>query len=352
MIKNLYQRHGIKAEVRDYQERICEKSFNFLNTGNSVMIESPTGSGKSCMAMTTAKLLEDAYPGLRVGWATMRRNNLAQAERENSDKGFNLDLKLISMFDKNPPEVDLLIVDEGHHDSTTSMNRIHYISKPKFVMGATATPVRADKAALFFKKTVRDANTRYLVKQGYLAQFNHFSIPDWEPSTVADIYCRDKKKWGKSAIFFRTLGECEDCAYFLRSNGVKVEIVTGESDRDAQLAQFENGDVDVIVNMMVLTEGYDNPRMQSVFCRPSTQGPSKQMIGRVMRRNGNMVKNVIQSANTKWEFTKEADALGTFKIHNGIWVPVKDKGDLMEQEISNSLATLSKIAQGLVIDKK
>jgi len=348
MIKNLYRKYGIKAEVRDYQERICEKTFNFLNSGNSVMIESPTGSGKSCMALTSAKLLEDIYPGLRVGWATMRRNNLAQAERENFEKGFNLDMKLISMFDKNPPEVDLLIVDEGHHDSTTSMNRIHSISKPKFVLGATATPVRSDKAALFFKKTVRDANTRFLVKQGYLAQFNHFSIPDWKPSTVADVYCKDRKKWGKSAIFFRTLEECNDCAYFLRSNGVKVEVVTGESDREDQLERFENGDIDVIINMMVLTEGYDNPKMQTVFCRPSSQGPTKQMAGRVMRRNGEMVKNIVQSADTRYEFTKEADALGRYKIHNGIWVPIQDKGDLMEQEITNSLSILSKIAQGLI----
>ena len=351
MIKSLYSKYDIKSEVRDYQERICEKSFNLLDGGSSVMIESPTGSGKTNMLMTTCKLLEDKYPGIRVGWATMRRNNLAQAEKENAEKRFNLDLRLISMFEKNPTEVDVLVVDEGHHDATESMNNVHSKCKPKYVIGATATPVRADRAALYFKKTVRDANTRYLVKQGYLAQYNHFSINDWMPESVADTYCRDKKKWGKSVIFFRTMEECADCAYFLRSNKIRVEIVTGDSDRDQQIADFEAGKVDVIINMMVLTEGFDMPALQTVFVRPSTKGPSLQMAGRVMRKCGGMVKNIVQSSNTHYEFTKEADASGKFKWANGLWLPVEDKEHLLDEQVLNSLSLLSKLAQGEIIDK-
>ena len=78
----------------------------------SVMIESPTGSGKSAIGILIARMLHD-LAGAKVGWVAMRRNLLEQVHRENQKHGINVPLKTISMFEKNPPtDIDLLVVDE------------------------------------------------------------------------------------------------------------------------------------------------------------------------------------------------------------------------------------------------
>ena len=63
------------------------------------MIESPTGSGKTIMALAIARQMQQEF-GFSIGWAAMRRNLLTQAQNENRRWGFDLDIQTISMFDK------------------------------------------------------------------------------------------------------------------------------------------------------------------------------------------------------------------------------------------------------------
>lgn len=351
MLKDLFYKHSINAEVRDYQERIVEKTYNYLVSKESTIIQSPTGSGKTTMGLSVMKKLEEDYGGLKFGWCTMRKNNLKQVEKENDLKNFKLDIEFISMFDKNPPKVDVLMVDEGHHDATTSMNRIHSVCKPEFLFSATATPIRGDRAALFFKNVVKDATIRFLIKSGYLSKYNHNSLPDWMPSTVAEAYCRDKKRWGKSVMFFRTQKECKEALMYMNEDKVRAEIVTGESDRDRQIEDFRKGKLDLLINMMVLTEGFDCPELDSVFVRPSSKGPTMQMSGRVLRTYKNKIKNIIQSSDTKYEFIKEAPANDRFMLNeNGIWVDLEEN-DNLEKEVYNSMEQLSKLIMSQLGEK-
>lgn len=105
---------------------------------SSVLIESPTGSGKTVMGLAIAKLIQ-AATGARVGWVAMRRNLLSQAQAENQHRGFNADMLPISMFEKQPPTVDLLVVDEAQHDAATSMANLHSQIRPRWTLGLSAT---------------------------------------------------------------------------------------------------------------------------------------------------------------------------------------------------------------------
>ena len=107
----------------------------------------------------------------------MRRNILDQIGQENEAKVGLKDLHPISMFDKDPPLVDLLVVDEGHHDSTNSCMHLHNYIRPKKILGLTATPFRTDRMKLCFEKVIRDAGIRALVDQGFLSPFHHFTTP-------------------------------------------------------------------------------------------------------------------------------------------------------------------------------
>ena len=104
-----------RVEPRPYQARIVRKTLDmFLGSlrngagevepaARSVMIESPTGSGKTVVGLLVARALQE-LAGVRVGWVAMRRNLLSQAEAENRDKGIGVDsIRFISMFEKDPP---------------------------------------------------------------------------------------------------------------------------------------------------------------------------------------------------------------------------------------------------------
>ena len=103
-------------EQRDYQLRIVDKTIQtFLDGGKNVLIESPAGSGKTVMAFSTLnrifeyseRLFNKKAEDVVFGWSALRRNLLVQAEAENQDKFKIPNVRYISMFDKNPPKVDV-----------------------------------------------------------------------------------------------------------------------------------------------------------------------------------------------------------------------------------------------------
>ncbi|MFM8893283.1 MAG: DEAD/DEAH box helicase, partial [Planctomycetia bacterium] len=310
---------GVRIEPRDYQRRVVARVIEMfsgphvdrrheLPEARSVIIESPTGSGKTVMGLLVARWAQERL-GMRVVWSAMRRNLLAQVERENRDRGFGVDLRTVSMFEKSPPRGELLIVDEAQHDATRSMASLHAAVGPVKVLGLSATPYRSDRLGLCFERTVRDAGIRQLVLEGHLSPYAHYTLARYSPDTVADAYLREPDRFGRSLAFFRTLAECRRCADRLAAAKVAVEVVTATTDREQQIAEFEAGRCRVILSVGVLTEGFDCPTLATVFCRPAGKGPTIQMAGRVLRRVAQLpLKNVVQCAHTTHPFTATAPA--------------------------------------------
>ena len=320
------------VDPRPYQSRIVNRVVDMFTgayrngagetepAARSVMIESPTGSGKSCMGLLIAKALQ-THTGVRVGWCAMRRNLLDQVQAENRRHGINVDLQIVSMFEKNPPSaIELLIVDECQHDAASSMAHLHNVIQPKWILGLTATPFRCDRVKLCFDKVVRDTGIHQLIQDGYLSGFNHYTIPSWDAEQLASHYGAEPERWGKSIFFFHTLSECFALQQSLRSHGIVSEVVTGTSDRDTQLDAFRNGDVRVLINCMVLTEGFDDPTLQTVWVRPSAKGPTIQMAGRALRKcDGLPVKQIVQCKQTPHPFIKTAHCRQQYLWQSGEW---------------------------------
>jgi superfamily II DNA or RNA helicase len=322
-------------EVRDYQQRIVQKVVELYRGAladahghrqrsvQSVLVESPTGSGKTVMGMLIAAKMQE-ISSMRIGWVAMRRNLLAQAQRENERLGFGLDVQYVSMFDSNPPEVDFLIVDEAQHDAATSMATMHAKMKPKFVLGLSATPFRSDRAKLCFQEVVRDIGIQQLIQFGYLSRYRHFTMPSYQPQEVANFFAREKKRWGKSLIFFHRLEQCIECQKRLWELGVTAEVVTATSDRERQIEDFEGGRTEVLLSMAILTEGFDCPSLETVFCRPSSKGPTTQMCGRVFRLHPEIsIKQIVQCSSTRHPMTATADAAEQYVWLEGAWKSLK-----------------------------
>jgi superfamily II DNA or RNA helicase len=275
----------------------------------SVLVNSPTGSGKTIMGLLIARALQDRL-GLRTGWVAMRRHLLAQAAAENDSRGLGVDCTFLSMFDRDPPGgLDLLVVDEAQHDAANSMAHLHNIIQPRFILGLSATPFRTDQVKLCFDTVIRDAGIHQLIQDGYLSPYHHYTIPAYTPAEVAGFYSREPQRWGKTVMYFHTVEQCETARSLLAARDVRAEVVTGSSDRETQIDAFRAGRLDVLVNCLVLAEGFDCPELKTVFCRPSCKGSTIQMCGRVFRKHPRLpVKQLVQCQKTRWPFLRTAAA--------------------------------------------
>lgn len=311
-----YQFRIVGKVVDMFQGRHIGANGSLKPASKSVMIESPTGSGKTSMALLAAKALQSEIPDLVVGWVAMRRNLLTQAEAENADKEIRVqNVHFVSMFDHTPKKLLeqrsekklLLIVDESQHDAASSMAHLHNILKPEFVLGMTATPFRSDRVKLCFDSVVTDIGIHQLIQSGYLSKYHHYTIDKFDPETVAQHYLSDRKRWGKSIFYFLTHDECVSLALKLRAEGVGCEVVTGSSDVDTQIASFRSGNIDCLINCMKLTEGFNDPSLKTAWVRDSSRGPTIQMAGRAFRKfEGVEFKQVVQSKNTSWPMIRTA----------------------------------------------
>lgn len=313
---------GMEVQPRPYQQRIVREAVDlFLNKQlRSVLIDSPTGSGKTIMGLLIARVLQDRL-GVRTGWAAMRRFLLAQARTENEQRRIGVRTAFLSMFDLNPPtDLDLLVVDEAQHDAAQSMVYLHQRIRPRFILGLSATPFRADRVKLCFDSVLKDAGIQTLIQDGYLSPYHHYTIPQYSPDRVTEFYLSDQHRWGKSILYFHTLQQCHEADRLLRAGGVRSELVSGDSDREAQLEAFRSGRLNVLVNCMMLSEGFDCPELKTVFCRPSCKGVTIQMAGRVLRQHPDLpYKQIVQCLKTRWPFSRTAAPALQYVWSAGQW---------------------------------
>jgi superfamily II DNA or RNA helicase len=323
------------VEPRDYQQRITSKAIEMFEgryrnpagepqrAAHSVMIESPTGSGKTIIGLTVARWMQQTR-GYSIGWVSMRRNLLAQAAEENERRGFQVDMQLISMFDKRAPKVDMLVVDEAQHDGAMSMANLHCRIRPQKVLGMTATPFRTDRIKLCFDQIITDVGIHQLIQDGYLSHYHHYTIPEYTPESVARFFVAEPQRWGKSLVFFHRHEQCVRCQQVLDDYGVSSEVVTGTTNRERQLGDFEAGRISLLINMNVLSEGFDCPSLNTVFCRPSGRGPTIQMGGRVFRKHpGLPFKQIVQCQQTRHPFVKTALAEEQYVWMDDSWRTLK-----------------------------
>jgi superfamily II DNA or RNA helicase len=325
---------------RPYQQRIREKlNANWGKGVNSQLVVAPTGAGKSVLGIqaladikaNSQELFGCAPEEVGFGWVAHRRNLLTMVEKTNAEMFQVPDLHTISMFDADPKQllakykVRVLCHDECQHNACSTAVGLHSAINPHLSIGLSATPLRTDRMDLCFQVTVQDAGYHRLIQEGWLSQFDHYSISGrWTPQSVAETYLAEPKRWGQSVIFFLTRKECEDCAAILRTAGIRAEVVTGSSNREQQQQDFEDGKVDVMISMAVLTEGFDCPQLQTVWVRDSKhRSVITQMSGRALRLfevdGVRIAKNVVQSIEAGYPFTRVASARMQYLQVDGKW---------------------------------
>jgi superfamily II DNA or RNA helicase len=286
---------------------------------------------------------------VRVLWVAHREVLLNQVMVENKELEINCpNLTPVSMFHTDPHSLKvgwdavIVVFDETHRIACSTAATMVNVLDPAVTIGLTATPLRTDKHELCFGKTIKEASYFALVRDGWLSQYEYYSISGgWTPSSVAASYLKDRDRWGKSLMFFLSRKECRDCCDILQAEGVNVDVIDGtmtDRQRTDILERFEDGSIDVLINAMLLTEGFNVPDIKTVFVRDSSnKGPTTQMGGRGLRiHEATGIKRIVQSVSTKYPFTKVAPPKHQFMEEGGAWLDVGESEEAHKQAIAIS----------------
>lgn len=332
-----YERRAYQVEAID----TCVAAFSERGRA-SVLLESPVGSGKTYMALETIHRLQERLGRpLKVGWVAPRRHLLLQMMEANRDLHRD-NIRPVSMFEKTPPEVDLVVLDEAHHEATQSCVLLYEKMRATWTLGLSATPLRTDRMKLSFQETVRTCSIARLIREGYLSPFDSYLIPNYSVENVAGFFLADRARWGKSLVFFSTIAECVAFRERLAAAGVGCEVVTGDSDKERQIDAFARGIVPVVANVAMLSEGFDQPDVASVFARDASRLPMIQMCGRGLRRTpGKVTCNIVQSADSNYLFERVARPRNAFRWQRERWLALTDGTEAIEKALKETLRRLS-----------
>jgi hypothetical protein len=117
----------------------------------------------------------------------------------------------------------------------------------------------------------------------------------------------------KAIVFAAGIGHSESLAIAFQAKGIAAEYIYGDDpDRAEKLEAFSVGEIQVLSNAMILTEGFDQPDVGAiVFARPTKSRPLyAQMLGRGLRLSPDktdctvldFVDNTRHSIVTAWNF--------------------------------------------------
>jgi DNA repair protein RadD len=219
------------------------------------------------------------------------------------------------------PALDLLVIDEAHHAVADSYRRIidhvRGANPACQIFGVTATPNRGDRKGLreIFDNVGDQVRLGELIALGHLVPPRTFIIDvgvqeqlravrktaaDYDMTEVAQIMNRAPvtdevvRHWQEKAserptvVFCSTVAHAENVAAAFNGAGISAAVIHGDLDAGTRrriLAAYASDEIRVIVNVAVLTEGWDHPPTSCVvLLRPSSYKSTMiQMVGRGLR---------------------------------------------------------------------
>lgn len=301
------------VELRPYQRRSIEQLRASYTAGRSApCLVQPTGGGKTLIAAEIIRLtvqrgtpvLFNAHREELIGQTVAK---LADAGVQNvrtiqADRGRHTNAPVtvasVQTLTRYPadrmPQAGLVVFDECHHVVAKTWKRIatHYAQAR--LLGLTATPARADGSPLgdIFDALVVGATVRELTELGHLVPCRVWAPPRiLEAAELAmspvDAY-RQHGAEQRAIAFCSTVEHATQLADSFNTAGITSAVLHGSMARTARvqtLAWFREGQIRVLCNVHVLTEGFDDPGASvAILCRkPEHVGTYLQMVGRILR---------------------------------------------------------------------
>ena len=338
----------MELKLRAYQEEALARIERAATRGvRRQMGVAATGLGKTVMFCALAErmgvrtlvvahrdeLIEQAaakvrevWRGARVGIVKGERNEVdAQvvvASIQTLARPKRLADLLAPTLLNDSPSFGLVVIDEAHHAAAQSYRDVIHglrCDEPDgpLLLGVTATPDRGDGKGLddLFEQVVFSYDLRWGIANEYLSDLKGLRVRlgadfaklkvtagDYNagaagrmledadaPDAIARAYV-EHAKGRRTIVFTPTVATAEATTAAMIEYGVAAATVSGEmpiDERRAALAAYSRGDLDVLANCAVLTEGYDEPRTDCIIVARPTKSRAlyTQMVGRGTRKH-------------------------------------------------------------------
>ena len=350
--------------LRNWQKKIIDNFPSIINEHRRFILKAPTGAGKTVLASEIVERFYKGKKIIVLCHRLVLLEQLEKALGEKhtvrklavSDTGpafedydilLSTSMRAKQVLRDAVAKADLIIVDEAHRVSPNGRGykRIlddfveHGKADAQFI-GLTASPERRtgdqrDQLNLAFDAIIDCANIEDLIRENILVE------PEYRPHFVHDLdldgidvssgdfpvaklasaiikssmidyaiwsYCEERLKLSKkpiSAWFCADISVAEATLQSIRQYNIEAAIVTAATpikERMRLLAKHESGEIEAIVSVGVLAEGWDNPHCNIiVHLRPTL---SKvlwgQSVGRGLRSAPGKEKCVVIDVSSNW----------------------------------------------------
>jgi superfamily II DNA or RNA helicase len=250
---------------------------------------------------------------------------------------YNTDYLIDNWLDDN--EEVFLVIDEAHHSAAKTyrkiINAVRENVDSSSILGLTATPFRtSEEEQGLLKKIFKDdilykVDLEQLINRGILSapifkeyntqldiykELNDQDVKNIQAfdlkgdiadkiaqskernKRIVDHYLENRNKYGKLLVFTIDISHAIVLNRLFNKNGISSEFIVSsirnehgvtisQEDNAEKVEKFRNDEIDVLVNVNILTEGVDLPNVETVFLTRPTISTilMTQMIGRALR---------------------------------------------------------------------
>ena len=365
------------SQLRDYQIENKRKIYNAWQLHKSVMLQMPTGTGKTRLFVSIVRdlhywgalhkqavkililahrqeLIEQISETLGYTYhqahGIIMSNNVEHKKLPVQVGSVPTLVRRISRWEDK--DFDIIIIDEAHHVKADSYKRIIKQYPKARLLGVTATPYRLNGAGFHpeFEKLIISWPISQFIERGYLCDYLYYSIrPDSDLQSEIDTMKIDrydgdyldsemmhvmdrgeirakivntylKFAKGKKGIVYTVNKEHNRHLkeQFIAA-GITSEVVDSDTPKDERnriVESFRKGEIDILCNVNIFSEGFDCPDIEFVQLARPTKSLAMylQQVGRGLRpaknkRNVIILDNVglynkfgFPSTNRKWQY--------------------------------------------------
>jgi ATP-dependent helicase IRC3 len=324
--------------LRPYQQEALDSIVHSEQNGiDRQLVVLPTGAGKTVIFSHLPIIRPNSLPMLVLA----HRSELLEQAREKilisnphlsieieqaERKAGHVDVVVASVATlgrNNTPRImnypqdyfKTIVIDEAHHAAAPSYRRIlDYFNSP-FLLGVTATPQRSDSTRLIdvFQEIVYYKSIQDLIEDKWLSPLVGYRVttnidiskveiqngdyaqaqlektidtPERNAHIVAAY--RNLALSKKAIVFASGVKHAENLATSFKQSSIDCEVIVGTTPREQResiLQNFSLGTIKVIVNVGVLTEGFDEPSVEAIILAKPTRSSLlyTQIVGRGTR---------------------------------------------------------------------
>ena len=324
-----------KIELFDYQEDMKARIEKALCLHRSVMAQMPTGTGKTYLLTAVIDSFVRANPKAKVWIVAHRRELVSQIDEtvrkfhshSSATSSLLSSVKAMSIqwlmrhYDEIEEEPGLIVIDEAHHALAKTYKEMwERFPKAKF-LGLTATPCRLNGKGFtdLFDVLVQSWGVPEFISKGRLATYDFVSIKsdgvtqrlidslqkrgadgDYQNKemdmllnkkpSIERLY-RSLEEFGKDRkgiVYAINISHAQKITKLYQEHGVKaiaIDSKTPATERRQDIEAFKKGDIQVLVNVDIFSEGFDCPDVEFVQLARPTLSLAKylQMVGRGLR---------------------------------------------------------------------